>query len=244
MNVRTWFYFLLLSGDMALAQAAPLDKYEKSLLDEAAETTMKGEKLPATEDEPAVMPLLEAEEQVLPESIIQSLEKALADKHDVVALKQDMGSLVAGALGQGMNLDEIRDAVRAAMNGMPAEGNPEQVQTLESANQVLDEVIEANRRLIDGAGKDTPSLNNEIRDAVAASSAEIDGEMPAIPRVEKAEKMMEEQRHLVKKGETLSLIAQQHYKDGLKYWKIYQANQELLSNPDIILVGQELNIPE
>jgi nucleoid-associated protein YgaU len=50
--------------------------------------------------------------------------------------------------------------------------------------------------------------------------------------------------HIVKSDESLSLIALQYYKDRLKYWKIYQANQALLSNPDLILSGQRLVIPE
>lgn len=244
MKVRTWFSPLLLSGCIATVQAASLEAYEKSLRDEAADTIMQAEKLQATEAEPPVTPLPVVEEQVFSASIIQSLEKALADKHDVSALKQEMGSLVAGALGQGMNLDEIRDAVRSAMGGMQVEENPEQEQTLESAHKVLDEVIEANRQLIEGPDKAAPALHHEVREAVTASAVETDEEKPAVPGVEKAEKMMGEQRHLVKKGETLSLIARQYYKDGLKYWKIYQANQELLSHPNIILVGQVLKIPE
>jgi nucleoid-associated protein YgaU len=50
--------------------------------------------------------------------------------------------------------------------------------------------------------------------------------------------------HIVKSDESLSLIALQYYKDRLKYWKIYQANRALLSNPDLILSGQRLVIPE
>ncbi|MBU0654852.1 MAG: LysM peptidoglycan-binding domain-containing protein [Gammaproteobacteria bacterium] len=108
-------------------------------------------------------------------------------------------------------------------------GSGAEAQALEAAGKVVDDVIEANRQLIEGAGEDkSPDRQN----------------IPASSLVINMEKVAGEQRHVVKNGESLSLIARQYYKDGLKYWKIYQANQELLSNPDIILEGQELKIPE
>jgi nucleoid-associated protein YgaU len=51
------------------------------------------------------------------------------------------------------------------------------------------------------------------------------------------------QRHEVKKGETLWKIAEQYYGDGSLYKKIFEANQDILSNPDLIKVGQKLRIP-
>ncbi len=51
------------------------------------------------------------------------------------------------------------------------------------------------------------------------------------------------QWHEVKKGETLSKIAQQYYGDASLYPKIFEANQDVLKNPDLIRVGQKLRIP-
>jgi nucleoid-associated protein YgaU len=50
-------------------------------------------------------------------------------------------------------------------------------------------------------------------------------------------------RHVVKSGESLSLIAKQYYGDPMKYRKIFEANSDLLDNPDLIHPGQELIIP-
>jgi nucleoid-associated protein YgaU len=49
--------------------------------------------------------------------------------------------------------------------------------------------------------------------------------------------------HLVKKGETLSHLAQKYYGKGSEYKKIFDANRDQLSDPDKIREGQTLQIP-
>jgi nucleoid-associated protein YgaU len=51
------------------------------------------------------------------------------------------------------------------------------------------------------------------------------------------------QFHEVKKGDTLSKIAAQYYGDKLLYPKIFNANRDVLSDPDKIKPGQKLLIP-
>lgn len=51
-------------------------------------------------------------------------------------------------------------------------------------------------------------------------------------------------KHVVKKGESLSLIAKQYYGDVHKWKQIYEANKAVVGdNPDLIKPGQELVIP-
>ena len=50
-------------------------------------------------------------------------------------------------------------------------------------------------------------------------------------------------RHVVKSGESLSLIAKHYYGDPMKYQAIFEANTSILSNPDVIHPDQELVIP-
>ncbi|WP_412560712.1 MULTISPECIES: LysM peptidoglycan-binding domain-containing protein [Winogradskyella] len=50
-------------------------------------------------------------------------------------------------------------------------------------------------------------------------------------------------RHTVSSGETLGKIAKHYYGDPSKYQKIYQANTDILKNPDLIYPDQELIIP-
>ena len=51
------------------------------------------------------------------------------------------------------------------------------------------------------------------------------------------------QFHVVVKGETLSKIAERYYGDPKLYRKIFDANRELIKNPDLIQVGWKLRIP-
>ena len=50
-------------------------------------------------------------------------------------------------------------------------------------------------------------------------------------------------RHVVSSGESLSKIAKHYYGDAMKYNKIFEANTNLLSNPDVIHPDQVLVIP-
>jgi nucleoid-associated protein YgaU len=51
------------------------------------------------------------------------------------------------------------------------------------------------------------------------------------------------QWHVVEKGETLSKISKQYYGDSTLYMKIFDANKDVLKDPDRIQIGQKLRIP-
>ena len=50
-------------------------------------------------------------------------------------------------------------------------------------------------------------------------------------------------KHTVTSGETLAKIAKQYYGNPMKYTSIFDANTNILKNPDVIQIGQELVIP-
>ncbi len=50
-------------------------------------------------------------------------------------------------------------------------------------------------------------------------------------------------RHTVESGESLSKIAKHYYGNAMKYNAIFEANRNILNNPDMIHPGQELVIP-
>jgi len=50
-------------------------------------------------------------------------------------------------------------------------------------------------------------------------------------------------RHVVKSGESLSKIAKHYYGDAMKYKQIFEANTNVLKNPDLIHPDQVLVIP-
>jgi len=51
------------------------------------------------------------------------------------------------------------------------------------------------------------------------------------------------QYHVVQKGDTLSKIAEEYYGDKMLYPQIFEANQDILTDPDKIRPGQRLLIP-
>ena len=50
-------------------------------------------------------------------------------------------------------------------------------------------------------------------------------------------------KHIVKSGESLSKISKHYYGDPMKYQKIFEANKDILKNPDVIHPDQVLVIP-
>jgi nucleoid-associated protein YgaU len=51
------------------------------------------------------------------------------------------------------------------------------------------------------------------------------------------------QHYVVKKGDSLSKIAEEFYGDKMLYPKIFEANRDQLTDPDKIKPGQKLRIP-
>jgi nucleoid-associated protein YgaU len=49
--------------------------------------------------------------------------------------------------------------------------------------------------------------------------------------------------YVVKKGDSLSKIAKQHYGDADQWRKIFEANRDQIEDPDLIHPGQTLRIP-
>ena len=49
--------------------------------------------------------------------------------------------------------------------------------------------------------------------------------------------------HKVSKGENLSGIAKKYLGSANKYMDIFNANKDILKNPDLIQIGQEIKIP-
>ncbi len=67
--------------------------------------------------------------------------------------------------------------------------------------------------------------------------------MPDEPKGTQGGKLDFTQWHEVKSGETLSKLAQHYYGDASLYPKIFEANQDILKDPNKIRVGQKLRIP-
>ena len=84
---------------------------------------------------------------------------------------------------------------------------------------------------------------------MVAETAEVvveDVAVEEVPATEEtaAEAKAEGRTYTVKSGDTLWKIAEKMYGSGGKYMKIFEANTDLLENPDKIRPGQELVIPD
>ncbi len=54
----------------------------------------------------------------------------------------------------------------------------------------------------------------------------------------------EERFHVVEKGDTLSGLALKYYGKAGLYMKIFEANRDILKDPNLIKIGQKLRIPK
>ena len=49
--------------------------------------------------------------------------------------------------------------------------------------------------------------------------------------------------YVIESGDTLSKIAKQYYGNAMDYPKIFEANREVIKDPDLIYPGQKIRIP-
>jgi nucleoid-associated protein YgaU len=55
---------------------------------------------------------------------------------------------------------------------------------------------------------------------------------------------VETHTYVVVKGDSLSKIASRQYGDAQQWRRIFEANRDLIKDPDLIYPGQQLRIPE
>lgn len=96
------------------------------------------------------------------------------------------------------------------------------------AMQKLDEMVSPDN-IINTIKVDKPAPEPQLEPLV---EAEPDDE-PATERY-----------HMVAAGDTLGHIAQKYYGKANQYMKIFEANREILDDPNLIKVGQKLKIPD
>lgn len=122
---------------------------------------------------------------------------------------------------------------------------------------------EAPEKIVSHIEEDNPGINNlkvEVENGVATLSGDAEsaeaaqkavlmaGNVQGIGEVndegitapESQEKV---EYYEISAGDTLWAIAQQFYDDGSKYPRIFEANREVIKDPDKIYVGQKIRIP-
>jgi nucleoid-associated protein YgaU len=96
------------------------------------------------------------------------------------------------------------------------------------AMQKLDEMVEPDN-IINTIKVDKPAPKPEPEPLVETAA---DDENPT------------ERYHMVAAGDTLGHIAQKYYGQASKYMKIFEANRDILDDPNLIKVGQKIKIPD
>ena len=106
--------------------------------------------------------------------------------------------------------------------------------TLAEAEAKLRAATNATERV--EAQKLVRAAQEQVKQAEEAVSPKAVTEQSKAPEVKK---------HVVQKGESLSLIAKHYYGDIHKWKQLYEANKAVIGdNPDLIKPGQELVIPD
>ena len=113
----------------------------------------------------------------------------------------------------------------------------EQVETENTLNMIKVEVPSAAAA---GPGKQWGTASTPTPHPTATASAAPPSTAPPATR---ADGPAGERIHVVEKGDTLSALSKKYYGRASDYMKIYNANTDLLKDPDKIFPGQRLKIP-
>lgn len=101
-------------------------------------------------------------------------------------------------------------------------------------------VKEENGVLKIGGVSKTQYEKNKMWDLIKQAGGDVPSDIEADIKVEDSSVY---HRHVVEKGETLGAIAKHYFDNPMKYKEIFEANKNILKNPDVIHPGQELVIP-
>lgn len=82
--------------------------------------------------------------------------------------------------------------------------------------------------------KPRPDFSN-VKSGGSSTAPSPAGQAPAPPA---------ERSYVVASGDSLSKIAKREYGDASKWPKIYDANRDIIKDPNLIHPGQKLKIPE
>ncbi|KRG38040.1 peptidoglycan-binding protein LysM [Stenotrophomonas panacihumi] len=94
--------------------------------------------------------------------------------------------------------------------------------------------------------------SNDKKADFSGVTAKVDSTAEVVPKadfsgvtatVDSTAEIVGEQSYTVQKGDSLSKIAKQHYGDANAWQKIFQANRDVLDDPDKIFPGQTLRLP-
>ncbi|HFC91382.1 MAG TPA: LysM peptidoglycan-binding domain-containing protein [Leucothrix mucor] len=212
---------LILSASLALAK-------DKALLDalsaEADNTSMEEDtSLDNTDSEPSSAPEEITDYDALEKKIAGQIKGVLKDSDKDKKFNDKLENIVSSALLRGNKMNDIRSAVTAAMTDIKKT-------SVKAGN--------ASNAIIKSVGKALENIVAEKKVKPAKIAAKVAQTRSTIPDATILANTV-----TVLKGESLYKIAQRVYGSGSKYLELYNANRDVLSDPNMISAGQILKVP-
>ena len=117
-------------------------------------------------------------------------------------------------------------------------------------NEYLNNQVVVGKKEAAEKNDELAKLSQELESVIEPEVQEVQKSVPAeeksyIKGLEKEAVVREKNMryYVVQPGDTLSKIAAKFYGSGKEYIKIYEANQDIISKPELIYPGQRLRIP-
>ena len=85
--------------------------------------------------------------------------------------------------------------------------------------------------------------SQDVKEKIVLALGNVEGIASVDDRISVVNPAPEAVFYEVKSGDSLSKIAKAHYGNAMKYMAIFEANQPLLKDPNLIYPGQVLRIP-
>ncbi len=137
-------------------------------------------------------------------------------------------------LGRGDDNEAIKEEIESSFGDIPVQG--------------LVVEVDDGKVVLAGVAKDIPTREKCILIAGNVEGVEsVDAEQLVSPEIIEAENVRdlpEPVFYTIKKGDSLWKIASHFYNDGSKYTVIFEANREVIKDPDKIYPKQTIRIPQ
>ncbi|MCM8776884.1 MAG: LysM peptidoglycan-binding domain-containing protein [Candidatus Omnitrophica bacterium] len=192
------------------------------------------------------------------ETSLELSRKAEETSNEALRRSQQAEATSEKALDASNKAIEASNKAIEASNEAKKYAEEQSQKAIDASNTASKTAIEyadkAAERAIQAANEAVKAANLASEKAIAVANqtmAEVNRLRATIKMQEEVEPILKEEpqvvieqkTHIVKNGETLSTIASKYYKDSSRWKDIYNANRNILKNPDVITPGLKLVIP-
>ncbi len=129
-------------------------------------------------------------------------------------------------LGKGDDNEAVKKEIEAHQETMPIDN--------------LDVVVDGDTVVLKGTAK---TAADKAKAALIAGNIEGIAKVDAEALETQEPSVIDDIFYEIQKGDTLWKVAEIYYKDGSRYPEIFEANREVIKDPDLIYPGQMIRIP-